>query len=78
MENATRKTLTNAAGQDVHALNDTASQFAVHSTTLEATRLIWLNFQMNLQSTSPVTQMNSIVVTVGIMNLFFRQIHRLF
>lgn len=32
MENATKTTLTNVAGQAVHALNDTASQFAAHST----------------------------------------------
>ena len=32
MENATKTTFTNVAGQVGHALNDTASQFAVHST----------------------------------------------
>jgi uncharacterized membrane protein (Fun14 family) len=36
MENATKTTLTNVAGQAVHALNNTASQFATHSTTVEA------------------------------------------
>ena len=35
MENATKITLTNVAGQAVHALNNTASQFAAHSTTVE-------------------------------------------
>ena len=30
MENATRSTLTNASGQVVHALNNTATQFAAH------------------------------------------------
>ncbi len=39
MENATKSTLTNVAGQAVHALNNTASQFAAYSTTLEATSL---------------------------------------
>jgi hypothetical protein len=39
MENATKTTLTNIAGQAVHALNNTASQFAAHSTTVEATGL---------------------------------------
>ena len=39
MENATKTTLTNVAGQAVHALNNTASQFAVHSTTVEAAGL---------------------------------------
>ena len=36
MENATKTTLTNVAGQVGHALNNTASQFAAHSTTIEA------------------------------------------
>ena len=36
MENATKTTLTNVAGQAGHALNNTASQFAAHSTTIEA------------------------------------------
>ena len=36
MENATRTTLTNVAGQAVHAFNNTASQFAAHSSTVEA------------------------------------------
>ena len=40
MENATRSTLTNVAGQAVHALNNTASQFAAHSSTVEATGLL--------------------------------------
>jgi uncharacterized membrane protein (Fun14 family) len=39
MENATRSTLTNIAGQAVHALNNTASQFAAHSTIAEAAGL---------------------------------------
>ena len=39
MENATRTTLSNVAGQAVHALNNTASQFAAHSTTVEAAGL---------------------------------------
>ena len=36
MENEAKTTLTNAAGQVGHALNNTASQFAAHSTTVEA------------------------------------------
>jgi uncharacterized membrane protein (Fun14 family) len=39
MENATKTTLTNVAGQAVHALNNTASQFAAHSSTLQAAGL---------------------------------------
>jgi uncharacterized membrane protein (Fun14 family) len=39
MENATRSTLTSVAGQAVHALNNTASQFAAHSATLETSGL---------------------------------------
>ena len=42
MENATRATLTNVAGQVGHALNNTASQYyyiAAHSTTVEAAGL---------------------------------------
>ena len=39
MENATKATLTNVAGQAVHALNNTASYFAAHSTTVEAASL---------------------------------------
>jgi uncharacterized membrane protein (Fun14 family) len=39
MENATKTTLSNAAGQAVHALNNTASQFAAHSATVEAAGL---------------------------------------
>jgi uncharacterized membrane protein (Fun14 family) len=35
MENATKAALTNIAGQAVHVLNNTASQFATHSTTVE-------------------------------------------
>jgi uncharacterized membrane protein (Fun14 family) len=38
MENATN-TLANVAGQVGHALNNTASQFATHSSTLEAAGL---------------------------------------
>jgi uncharacterized membrane protein (Fun14 family) len=36
MENATKVTLTNVAGQAVHVLNNTSSQFAAHSTTVAA------------------------------------------
>ena len=36
MENATKVTLTNVAGQVGHALNNTASQFAAPSTTVGA------------------------------------------
>jgi uncharacterized membrane protein (Fun14 family) len=36
MENATKTGLTNVAGQIGHALNNTASQFAAHSTTVAA------------------------------------------
>ena len=36
LENATKTTLTNVAGQVGHALNNTASQFAAHSITVEA------------------------------------------
>jgi uncharacterized membrane protein (Fun14 family) len=39
MENATKATLTNVAGQAIHALNNTASQFAAHSSTIEASGL---------------------------------------
>ncbi len=39
MENATKTTLTNVAGHLGHALNNTASQFAAHSTTVEAAGL---------------------------------------
>ena len=39
MENATKTTLTSVAGQVGHALNNTASQFAAHSTTVEAAGL---------------------------------------
>jgi len=39
MENATRTTLSNVAGQAVHALNNTASQCVAHSTTVEAAGL---------------------------------------
>ena len=39
MENATKTTLTNVTGQVGHALNNTASQFAAHSTTREAASL---------------------------------------
>jgi uncharacterized membrane protein (Fun14 family) len=39
MENATKATLTNVAGQAVHAFNNTATQLAAHSTTVEATGL---------------------------------------
>jgi uncharacterized membrane protein (Fun14 family) len=39
MENATRTTLTNITGQAVHVLNNTASQFAVHSSTIATSGL---------------------------------------
>jgi uncharacterized membrane protein (Fun14 family) len=39
MENATKTTLTNVAGQAVHVLNNTASQVAAHSSTVEAAGL---------------------------------------
>ena len=39
MENATKTTFTNVAGQVGHALNDIASQFAVHFTSVEAAGL---------------------------------------
>jgi uncharacterized membrane protein (Fun14 family) len=39
MENATKVTSTNVAGQVEHALNNTASQFAAHSTSIEAASL---------------------------------------
>ncbi len=39
MENATKTTLTNAAGQVGHVLNNTTSQFAAHSTAVEAAGL---------------------------------------
>jgi uncharacterized membrane protein (Fun14 family) len=39
MENTAKTTLTNVAGQVSHALNNTASQFAAHSTTIETSGL---------------------------------------
>ena len=39
MENETKATLTNIAGQAVHVLNNTASQFTAHSSTIEAAGL---------------------------------------
>jgi uncharacterized membrane protein (Fun14 family) len=39
MENATKATLKTVAGQVGHALNNTASQFATHSTMVEAAGL---------------------------------------
>jgi uncharacterized membrane protein (Fun14 family) len=36
IENSIRSTLTNVAVQAVHVLNNTASQFAAHSITIEA------------------------------------------
>jgi uncharacterized membrane protein (Fun14 family) len=39
MENATRSTLMNASGQVVHALNNTATQFAAHPSTVTASGL---------------------------------------
>jgi hypothetical protein len=35
----TKTTLSNVAGQAIHALNNTASQFAAHSATLETSGL---------------------------------------
>ena len=39
MENVTRSALTNASGQVVHALNNTATQFAAHASTVAASSL---------------------------------------
>jgi len=39
MENAARSTLINVVGQALHALNNTASQFAANSTTLQISGL---------------------------------------
>ncbi len=39
MENTAKTTLTNVAGQVGHTLNNTASQFAAHSTAVEAAGL---------------------------------------
>ena len=39
MENATKASLTNMAGQVGHSLNNTASQFAAHYSTIEAAGL---------------------------------------
>jgi uncharacterized membrane protein (Fun14 family) len=39
MENATKTALTNVAGQAIHVLNNTASQFIAHSSTIEAAGL---------------------------------------
>jgi uncharacterized membrane protein (Fun14 family) len=39
MENATRNALTNASGQVVHTLNNTASQFAGHPSAVAASGL---------------------------------------
>jgi len=39
MENVIKTTFTNITGQAVHALNNTASQFAAYSTTVEAASL---------------------------------------
>jgi hypothetical protein len=39
MENATRSALTNVAGLAVHALNNTATQFAAHPSAIAATGL---------------------------------------
>jgi uncharacterized membrane protein (Fun14 family) len=39
MENVTRSALTNATGQVVHALNNTATQFAAHSSAVSASGL---------------------------------------
>jgi uncharacterized membrane protein (Fun14 family) len=39
MEDASRSTLTNASEQVIHALNNTATQFAAHPSTLNASGL---------------------------------------
>jgi uncharacterized membrane protein (Fun14 family) len=39
MENGTRNALTNATGQVVHALNNTATQFAAHPSAVSASRI---------------------------------------
>jgi uncharacterized membrane protein (Fun14 family) len=39
MEDASRSTLTNASEQVIHALNNTATQFAAHPSTLTASGL---------------------------------------
>jgi len=39
MENATRSTLTSVAGQAVYALNNTATQFAAHTSAIAASGL---------------------------------------
>jgi uncharacterized membrane protein (Fun14 family) len=39
IENVTKATLTNGAGQAVHVLNNTTSQFTAHSSTIEAAAL---------------------------------------
>jgi uncharacterized membrane protein (Fun14 family) len=39
VENATRTTLTSVEGQVVHAFNNTTSQFATHSSTIESSGL---------------------------------------
>ena len=39
MENATKNTLANLIGQAIHALNNTASQFATHSSMIEISEL---------------------------------------
>jgi uncharacterized membrane protein (Fun14 family) len=39
MENATRSALTNATGQIVHALNNTATQFAAHPSAVASSGL---------------------------------------
>jgi uncharacterized membrane protein (Fun14 family) len=39
MENITRSALTNASGQVVHALNNTATQFAAHPSAVSASGL---------------------------------------
>jgi uncharacterized membrane protein (Fun14 family) len=40
MENVTRSALTNASGQVVHAVNNTATQFAAHSSAVAASGLL--------------------------------------
>jgi hypothetical protein len=39
IENATKTKLTNVAGQGVQVLNNTASQFAIHSSTIQVASL---------------------------------------
>ena len=51
MEDASRSTLTDASQQVVHALNNTATQFAVHPSTLAGSGLdsdyVWIRTRTN-------------------------------